>query len=421
MVARLRRLALGMLASALIACPLNAQPPAPTEFTYQGQLRSGGVAVSGPADVSAALWDSQTGGRQLAGPISVPGVNIVDGLFTVRLDFGVPASGIGGRWLELSVSTSGGVAQETLSPRTLIGSSPGAAVAFAVPVYLGPGAQAFTPFEGAVRFNRALMDFQGYNGLFWTSLSGKSNPPYERFDTQNATDTFVVPQGVTRVYVEVWGAGGGGGGCVFVTPACPGRGTTSGGNGGAGGYAAGELAVVPGETLDIVVGDPGLIGANTNNILLAGFPGTAGGATAVLRGGLTLIGATGGEGGAGGIWTNTGSPCAIGGPNENIVLAGGEGGTGGGGSLVNLTGAATASYPPPQSCGGCCISGSGVLPPSATASYFGGVGLPNVYTFASGGGAGRGATGPSVGNCIAPVAASNGQRGEVRIYWTTTP
>ena len=64
--------------------------------------------------------------------------------------------------------------------------------------------------------------------------------------------TFVVPAGVTSITVEAWGASGGDGGectindCVAV-----------GGDGGEGAYVTVTLAVTPGETLHVVVGEEG--------------------------------------------------------------------------------------------------------------------------------------------------------------------
>jgi hypothetical protein len=62
--------------------------------------------------------------------------------------------------------------------------------------------------------------------------------------------TWTAPPGVTRVLVEAWGAGGAGG------PGSPGS-QGGGGGGGAGAYQRTVVAVVPGTTYDLVVGDGG--------------------------------------------------------------------------------------------------------------------------------------------------------------------
>jgi hypothetical protein len=65
-----------------------------------------------------------------------------------------------------------------------------------------------------------------------------------------ASGTWTAPPGVTRVMVEAWGAGGAGG---SGSPGMQG----GGGGGGAGAYQRVVLAVLPGTTYDLVVGDGG--------------------------------------------------------------------------------------------------------------------------------------------------------------------
>lgn len=86
---------------------------------------------------------------------------------------------------------------------------------------------------------------------------------------------WTVPSGVQSVRIEMWG--GGGGGCNDF----------DGGVGGAGGYARFGFTVTPGEVLTIQVGAGGL----------SAVPGTAGGATRVLRGATELAHTNGGGGG----------------------------------------------------------------------------------------------------------------------------
>ena len=98
-----------------------------------------------------------------------------------------------------------------------------------------------------------------------------------------ASGTWTAPAGVTRVMLEVWGAGGAGG------PGSPGA-EGGGGGGGAGAYQRAVLAVVPGTTYDLVVGDGGqpdpsgggdgrdtqLRDATTGTVLLSVRPGQGG-------------------------------------------------------------------------------------------------------------------------------------------------
>src|SRR5438552_2943438 len=80
-------------------------------------------------------------------------------------------------------------------------------------------------------------------------------PDTETFTYTGSADTFVVPAGVTTLTVEAWGGEGG-----------PSSGTPVGG---LGGYIKADIAVTPGETLDLGVG-----GGGTTN----GFGAFGGGA-----------------------------------------------------------------------------------------------------------------------------------------------
>ncbi|UCF34697.1 MAG: hypothetical protein JSV78_05210, partial [Phycisphaerales bacterium] len=78
--------------AALLATPwvLNAQTPVGTAFTYQGQLKQAGLPVTGDADMVFHLWDAETGG-DLYDSLGISFIPVVDGLFTVELDFGLDA------------------------------------------------------------------------------------------------------------------------------------------------------------------------------------------------------------------------------------------------------------------------------------------------------------------------------------------
>jgi hypothetical protein len=127
-----------------------------------------------------------------------------------------------------------------------------------------------------------------YPGVLWVSLvdnnttdpdTGGANwsqyPPHGGFSNYAAgTYSWTCPAGVTRVWVEVWGGGGGA--------------TGGAGSGGAGGgYAAGWLAVVPGTSYTYIVGNGG---TGTGY----GGPSTAGGTSSITNGTATIQ-ATGGS------------------------------------------------------------------------------------------------------------------------------
>lgn len=110
---------------ATIAAPALAQTPAGTGFTYQGKLNLSGSPLNDTADLRFTLWDAETGGNQISVGYGFEGRTIVDGLFTVDLDFGVDAFNGEARWLEIVVrSPAGGGAYTTLSPRQPLTAAP---------------------------------------------------------------------------------------------------------------------------------------------------------------------------------------------------------------------------------------------------------------------------------------------------------
>ncbi len=92
--------------------------PTDRSFTYQGQLKKAGLPLNGTADVVFTLWDAAAGGSQVGLTLSVPGASLLQGLFTVDLDFGASAFNGEGRWLEIQVRNPAGAgAYTTLAPR----------------------------------------------------------------------------------------------------------------------------------------------------------------------------------------------------------------------------------------------------------------------------------------------------------------
>jgi hypothetical protein len=77
-----------LLISAVLAVSAAAQTPLGTVFTYQGQLTDGGSPATGLHDLRFQLYDAALGGAQVGATLCFDGVNVVEGLFTVPLDFG---------------------------------------------------------------------------------------------------------------------------------------------------------------------------------------------------------------------------------------------------------------------------------------------------------------------------------------------
>src|SRR5687767_12930571 len=95
-----------------------------TEFTYQGRLLSGEVPANGAHDFEFLLWDEITTGTQIGPTVTLTNVNVNNGVFSVRVDFGNQFPGAS-RFLEIKVRQSGtGAPFSSLTPRQAISSAP---------------------------------------------------------------------------------------------------------------------------------------------------------------------------------------------------------------------------------------------------------------------------------------------------------
>lgn len=133
-----------------------------------------------------------------------------------------------------------------------------------------------------------------------------------------ASGTFVAPVGVTHVFVELWGAAGGGGAggrgyeyeiCIFFSCSRTTVGGGYGGRGGSGAYVRAVVPVVPGTEYQVVVGEGGSAGATFGT-----RAGGDGAATELRNGTIVVIAAPGGRGGQqGGDATRSGATNGFGG------------------------------------------------------------------------------------------------------------
>lgn len=160
-----------------------------------------------------------------------------------------------------------------------------------------------------------------------SASSGWVDPASGGLQRFTASGTFVVPAGVTTVYVSgCAGGGGGGGGAGSSSPANPG----GGGGGGAGRSTIKEpISVTQGQSIAVSIGAGGNGGAGST---ANGSNGAAGGATSF---GTLLTLAGGGAGGGGSGSTGSGgaggSPGGQWGGDAQIAGTGGNGGNGGNG------------------------------------------------------------------------------------------
>ncbi len=188
-----------------------------------------------------------------------------------------------------------------------------------------------------------VIGINGTGNLAWVNQSqGFSN-----FQVFNSSGTFTVPAGVTKIMVEVWGAGGAG----SATPSAG----FGGSGGGGGGYGKGIFVVTPATNYPVtvgiggvgVVGASGGAGGNSSfDVLISGSGGGGGpfggghGAGGGATGPLTINGGMGGNGG-------NNSPSGAGGD-------GGVGGTGapGGGGFGSAPGGGGSGTGVPSTAGG---------------------------------------------------------------------
>ncbi len=105
--------------------PESVTAPTGTGFTYQGNLSDGSAAADGLYDFEFKLYDASAAGTQVGSTATTGDVAVNDGLFSVKIDFGVGAFGGGARWLQIGVrpGNSGG-AYTALTPRQELSPAP---------------------------------------------------------------------------------------------------------------------------------------------------------------------------------------------------------------------------------------------------------------------------------------------------------
>ncbi len=108
-----------MFVSSVFAAPVGSR------FSYQGQLQVSNNAANGLYDLHFSLWDNVSGTGQLGGDLILDDVDVVNGLFSVELDFGdVPFDG-DDVYIRISVREGSSTGSFTfISPRQRINATP---------------------------------------------------------------------------------------------------------------------------------------------------------------------------------------------------------------------------------------------------------------------------------------------------------
>jgi hypothetical protein len=99
--------------------------PLGTAFTYQGHLNDGSNPAQGIYDLRFTIYDLDSGGSLVAGPLTNSPVSVSNGLFTATLDFGPGVFAGDARWLEIGVRANGSSDDfVTLGPRQPLAPTP---------------------------------------------------------------------------------------------------------------------------------------------------------------------------------------------------------------------------------------------------------------------------------------------------------
>ncbi|MEK6703825.1 MAG: tail fiber domain-containing protein [Planctomycetota bacterium] len=113
-----------------------APKPINEGFFYQGRLDGNGQPFTGTKRVTFSLWnhgESTALSNRLSLPIQCDGLEVTNGLFSVELDFNIPANPANfdgtERYLQIEVADVGGGNSVVLSPRQRLAPSPHAIVA----------------------------------------------------------------------------------------------------------------------------------------------------------------------------------------------------------------------------------------------------------------------------------------------------
>src|SRR5437667_12875621 len=89
-LSRIRKTAIVLSISVTLAATAFTQT---TTFTYQGRLTDATVPspTSGTYEMQFKAFDASSGGNQFPVTVTLPNVQVTNGIFTVQLDFGAAA------------------------------------------------------------------------------------------------------------------------------------------------------------------------------------------------------------------------------------------------------------------------------------------------------------------------------------------
>jgi hypothetical protein len=100
-----RMLTILILGTGLIVCVTRVGEAVPmgTAFTYQGRLFDANNPTDGIYDFEFLLYNAPSDGNQTASKVEINNLDVIDGYFTVELDFGSDVFSGETRWLEIGI------------------------------------------------------------------------------------------------------------------------------------------------------------------------------------------------------------------------------------------------------------------------------------------------------------------------------
>lgn len=182
--------------------------PLGTAFTYQGQVQLSGGNLNDTADFQFDLWDDAgagsppTGGVQIGATQTANSIQVVNGYFTVQVDFGANIFDGNARWLGIAMRSPAGSGNfVSLSPRQPVTASPYALYALHSPgggLWANQASTTYNTVTGFVGINRSTRVTgneyfgvqapisSGYGGMY-IGTNGTSGMPFYGYDAGGNT------------------------------------------------------------------------------------------------------------------------------------------------------------------------------------------------------------------------------------------
>ncbi len=294
---------------ALYPYHVHAAAPIGTAFTYQGQLKMDGQPLSGSVDLEFTLWDSETTGAALGVDLH-EGVDVVNGLFDVELDFGTAVVTSVDCWLGVAVAYPSGAATVLpLTPRQHVTPTP---LALALPGFCPQPNNTSPNLVGGWSGNFVA------DGVVGGTISGGGNAGTDALDPQH--------NAVTDDYGTVGGGAHNRVGNRDANLSNARAGTVSGGrynnafatastvSGGAGNEALAPYATVAGGWSNRAEGLHSVVSGGNSSIASADFAVVSGGWRSEASGVGAVVGGGGmydiGDGSWTGMWNSASGTCA---------------------------------------------------------------------------------------------------------------